>query len=58
VTAPNIADLIEELTFLRAGKPFHTHRWLNAQGVEQTKRCSSPYCSTLGEPREEEISRA
>ena len=39
-----VADLIEELTLLRAGKPFHTHRDV-ASG--STKRCSSPYCVDL-----------
>ena len=57
MTPQEQSDLIEELNFLRSGKPYHTHRWSSAEG-EQKVRCSSPYCSTLGEPRQEEVSRA
>jgi hypothetical protein len=38
------ADLLEELTLLRSGRPFHTHED-PLKGTKQ--RCSSPYCVDL-----------
>jgi hypothetical protein len=57
MTNDQIADMLEELNFLRSGKPFHTHRWTTDAG-EHLQRCSSPYCSTLLEPKPEEVHRA
>ena len=44
LTETQVADLVEELQLLRAGKPFHVHRDILTQ---TSKRCTSPYCVDL-----------
>jgi len=44
LTDAQVADLVEELQLLRAGKPFHVHRDIMTQA---SKRCTSPYCVDL-----------
>lgn len=44
LTEAQVADLVEELTLLRGGKPFHTHTDILTQSH---KRCTSPYCVDL-----------
>lgn len=44
-TDARLADALEELALLRAGKPFHVHRDVADPTI--AKRCSSAYCVDL-----------
>jgi hypothetical protein len=41
-----LADALEELALVRAGRPFHIH---TNRMSGATQRCSSPYCTDLSE---------
>jgi len=40
-----LADALEELALLRAGRPFHVHE--DVADPTKRLRCSSPYCVDL-----------